>query len=117
MGVAHRRRGPLAGLLTKVLYEKPRTARQVNPKVSAGASFLVEKMMAKQRKHRYRTPREVLRDLRSLAAGKSIVPRDWAGDFEVHEVRRKYRLAIAAAAMLAVLAAGATVLFQYRAER
>jgi serine/threonine-protein kinase len=79
----------LAGLLTKVLYEKPRTARQVNPKVSQGASFLVEKLMAKHRRHRYREPRDVLRDLRALAAGKSIVPRNWAGDFEVHEARRQ----------------------------
>ncbi len=104
----------LAGLLTKVLYEKPRTARQVNPRVSAGASFLVEKMMAKQPRHRYREPREVLRDLRSLAAGRTIVPSNWAGDFEVHEARRRVRLIGAGAAAAVVLLAGATVWLQWR---
>jgi hypothetical protein len=107
----------LAGLLTKVLYEKPRTARQVNPKVSQGASFLVEKLMAKQKRHRYREPREVLRDLRSLAAGKSIVPRNWAGDFDVHEARRQKRLIMAGAGFLVVAAIGATVGLQYRTQR
>jgi tRNA A-37 threonylcarbamoyl transferase component Bud32 len=107
----------LAGLLTKVLYEKPRTARQVHPKVSAGASFLVEKMMAKQVRHRYREPREVLRDLRSLAAGKSIVPSHWAGDFEVHEARRRVRQYAGAAAAVVVIALGGTVYLQWRTER
>lgn len=106
----------LAGLLTKVLYERPRTARQVNVRVSPGASFLVEKMMAKQKRHRYRTPREVLRDIRALAAGKSIVPRDWAGDFEVQEVRRRYRVGFAAAAAVALLAVASTVFLQHRAR-
>ena len=104
----------LAGLLTKVLYEKPRTARQVNPRVSAGASFLVEKMMAKQKRHRYRTPRDVLHDLRALAAGKAIVPRNWEGDFEVHEVRRRYRVGVVLAAAVAALALASTVFLQYR---
>ncbi len=106
----------LAGLLTKVLYEKPRTVRQVNLRVSAGASFLVEKLMAKQKRHRYRTPKEVLRDLRALAAGKSIVPRDWAGDFEVQEVRRRFRIAVGTgASVVAALAAG-VVWLQHRFE-
>jgi hypothetical protein len=96
----------LAGLLTKVLYEKPRTARQVNARVSPGASFLVEKLMAKQKRYRYRTPREVVRDLRALESGRSIVPRNWAGDFEVHEVRRRYRRWASMAAASVVIAAG-----------
>jgi tRNA A-37 threonylcarbamoyl transferase component Bud32 len=107
----------LAGLLTKVLYEKPRTARQVNPRVSPGASFLVEKMMAKQKRHRYREPREVLRDLRALAAGKSIVPRNWAGDFEVHEARRQKRWYAAGAAAVVLLALGGTVYLQYESAK
>jgi tRNA A-37 threonylcarbamoyl transferase component Bud32 len=107
----------LAGLLTKVLYEKPRTVRQVNPRVSAGASFLVEKLMAKEKRYRYRTPREVLRDLRALAAGKSIVPRDWSGDFEVHATRRKLRWAAAAVVVVAAVASAAIWALQVRAER
>jgi serine/threonine-protein kinase len=107
----------LAGLITKVLYEKPRTARQVNPKVSAGASFLVEKMMAKQKRHRYREPREVLRDLRALAAGKSIVPRGWTGDFEVQEVRRRFRSLVAGFSILVVGLGAAAVILAYRSEQ
>ena len=104
----------LAGLLTKVLYEKPRTARQVNPRVTPGASFLVEKMMAKDKRYRYRTPRELLRDLRALAAGRSIVPSGWEGDFEVHAARRKLRWVAAIAIATALLAAGAIAWLQHR---
>ncbi|MCK6479509.1 MAG: serine/threonine protein kinase [Planctomycetes bacterium] len=107
----------LAGLLTKVLYEKPRTSRQANPRVSPGASFLVEKMMAKQKRHRYRTPREVLRDLRSLAAGRSIVPRNWEGDFEVHEVRRRSRILLGAGTLALAVLAGVVVLLQHRVRQ
>jgi len=107
----------LAGLLTKVLYEKPRTARQVYPRVSEGASFFAEKLMAKQKRHRYGAPRDALRDLRRLKAGHSIVPRDWAGDFEVQEVRRRYRRVTVAAVVLAAAATAGTIYFRDRAER
>ncbi len=107
----------LAGLLTKVLYEKPRTVQQVNPRLSAEASFLVEKLMAKKRQHRYATPREVLHDLRRIKAGRTIVPRNWSGDFEVQEVRLRARLIIAAFAAVVVAGVGLTAWLQKRHEQ
>src|SRR5262245_19085035 len=56
----------MAATLTKVLYERPAPLAEEAPGTPPEVAYVVERMMAKDRAHRYQTPAELLRDLRAL---------------------------------------------------
>src|SRR5262245_4808662 len=70
----------MAATLTKVLYERPKSLAEKAPDASPALAYVVERMMAKDRRHRYQTPDELLRDLRELEAGTLTVPAGFKGD-------------------------------------
>jgi tRNA A-37 threonylcarbamoyl transferase component Bud32 len=103
----------MAATLTKVLYERPKPLSQEAPDASPAVAYVVERMMAKDRRHRYQTPDELLRDLRELEAGRLTVPAGFKGDIgEFVETRRRRGMGLVAAAV--ALAAGALV-WEHRA--
>lgn len=57
----------MAELLTKVLHEVPRAPDAVNGDVSPGLSLVLRKLLAKDLRVRYQTPRELLDDLDRIA--------------------------------------------------
>jgi len=81
----------MAATLTKVLYERPKPLEDVAPGTSPALSYVVERMMAKDRKHRYQTPAELLHDLRALEAGRLVVPAGFKGDIGQYVEKRRRR--------------------------
>lgn len=57
----------MAELLTKVLHEVPEAPDAVNPELSPGLSLVLRKLLAKELRVRYQTPRELLDDLERVA--------------------------------------------------
>ncbi len=103
----------MAATLTKVLYERPKPLAVEAPEVSPALAYLVERMMAKDRRYRYQTPTELLRDLRALEEGRLSVPAGFKGDIEQFvETRRRRSMWLVGAGLVAAavaLAAGVMV--------
>jgi tRNA A-37 threonylcarbamoyl transferase component Bud32 len=66
-GVPPFRGATMAELLTKVLHEVPEAPDAANPEVSPGLSLVLRKLLAKDLRVRYQTPRELLDDLERVA--------------------------------------------------
>jgi hypothetical protein len=103
----------MAATLTKVLYERPKPLAEEAPDTPPALAYVVERMMAKDRRHRYQTPGELLHDLRALEEGRLVVPSGFKGDIsEFVETRRHRRLLLVGASLVAgavALAAGVLV--------
>lgn len=56
----------MAELITKVLQDPPVPPNELNPALSSGLSLVVRKLLAKDLRVRYQTPRELLDDLERL---------------------------------------------------
>jgi eukaryotic-like serine/threonine-protein kinase len=63
----------IAGTLASVLHTEPPPIEQINPKVSAPISSVVQTMLAKDPAQRYSTARDVLIDLRRVQEGEKPV--------------------------------------------
>ncbi len=63
----------LAGTMASVLHKDPPPIEQVNPKVSASVSSVIQTMLAKDPAQRYSTARDVLIDLRRVQQGEDPV--------------------------------------------
>jgi tRNA A-37 threonylcarbamoyl transferase component Bud32 len=104
----------MAATLTKVLYERPKPLAEEAPDTPPALAYVVERMMAKDRRHRYQTPGELLHDLRALEEGRLVVPSGFKGDISAFvETRRHRRLVLVGAALVAgavALAAGVLVM-------
>ncbi|MBL8750271.1 MAG: serine/threonine protein kinase [Planctomycetes bacterium] len=62
-GVPPFRGDTMAQLLTKLLHETPVPPDEINPALSPGLSLVIRKLLAKDLRVRYQTPRELLDDL------------------------------------------------------
>ena len=62
-GVPPFRGDTMAQLITKVLNETPAPPTDLNPALSEGLSLVIRKLLAKDLRVRYQTPRELLDDL------------------------------------------------------
>jgi len=92
----------LAATLTKVLYERPVPISEAAEDVPPELEYVVQRMMAKDRCHRYPAPADLVRDLRALEAGRLHVPTGFRGDIEAFvETRRQRRVWIVGAALVA----------------
>jgi len=60
-----------AVVMTKHLNDDVPNPRDVRPELSMGLVRLIEKMMAKERRDRYQTPEELIRDVNLVVSGKS----------------------------------------------
>ncbi len=60
----------IAVVITKTLSEDPVPANERNPEVSEGTGLVAQKMMAKGREARYRTPNDLVEDLEDVIAGR-----------------------------------------------
>jgi eukaryotic-like serine/threonine-protein kinase len=109
----------LAHLIQQVLYEPYAPPRTLRRDLSPDVAFLIDKLMARRPRHRFQTPKELLAALATLANGKSIVPADWHGDFEVfHQKRRLRKLTVATILILVIGAVSAIyVSISLNAER
>ncbi len=108
----------LAATLTKVLYERPMPLSEAAPGTPREVAYVVERMMAKDRRHRYATPEELVRDLRALELGRLHVPAGFRGDIESFvETRRRRRLTVGATGAVLALAATAAILLGWRRAR
>src|SRR6266496_6393283 len=93
----------LAATMASVLHKEPRPIEELNPKVPASVSRVIQTMLAKDPAQRYSTARDVLVDLRRVQRGESPV---FADDL-VSPKRRSHRktfVFVASAAVLVVLA-------------
>lgn len=103
----------MAATLTKVLYERPQPVADEVEDLDPALGYVVERMMAKDRRHRYQTPSELLHDLTALEQGRLVVPAGFKGDIsEFVETRRHRRMWFAGAGLMAAaiaIAAGALV--------
>jgi serine/threonine-protein kinase len=110
----------LAEVLTKVLYESPTPPRVLNPKVSAEVGYLIERMMLKDPSLRYHTPAEVVDDIDTILAGRSIMPAGFRGNWEAYLLRRRIRrwsmVGAATLAVALVLGLGVNAWLRQRAE-
>jgi len=111
----------LAEVLTKVLYETPTPPRVLNPKVSAEVGYLIERMMLKDPSLRYHTPAEVVADIDTILAGRSIMPAGFRGNWEAYLLRRRIRrwstIGAGSLAITLVLGLGAHALLRHRDAR
>jgi len=108
----------LAATLTKVLYERPMPIAEAAEDVPPELAYVVERMMAKDRRHRYETPQDLVVDLKALEAGRLHVPAGFRGDIEAFvETRRQRRVWIIGSALLAVGALAAIGTLAWREER
>jgi serine/threonine protein kinase len=102
----------MAATLTKVLYERPKPLAEEAPGTPPALAYVVERMMAKDRRHRYQAPGELLHDLRALEEGRLVVPSGFKGDIgEFVETRRHRRLLIVGASLVAAAVALAAGVF------
>ncbi len=107
----------LAHLIQQVLYERYAPPRTLRRDLSKDVDFLIEKLMARQPRHRYQNPKELLRDLDALDAGKSIVPAGWQGDFEVYHEKKRLRKLVLAVLVVLVLGSVSAVYMTVRLKR
>jgi serine/threonine protein kinase len=63
-------------VLVKHLNETLASPKAHTPRLSDGVCRVIEKMMAKERKDRYRDPADLLKDLKSLQKGQPLVTRE-----------------------------------------
>lgn len=63
-------------VLVKHLNEMLPSPKAHSPRLSDGICRVIEKMMAKDRKDRYRDPADLLKDLKSVQKGQSLVTRE-----------------------------------------
>src|SRR5438876_10788576 len=63
----------LAATMASVLHKEPRPVEQLNPKVPASVSSVIQSMLMKDPARRYSTARDVLVDLRRVQLGESPV--------------------------------------------
>ncbi len=94
----------MAATLTKVLYERPRPLAETAPGTPEPVVYVVERMMAKDRRHRYQTATELVRDLRALEEGRLHVPFGFKGDIEQFVEKRRHRRMWLTGAALVTLA-------------
>lgn len=104
----------LAHLIQQVLYEPYAPPRTLRKDLSDDVAFVIEKLMARKPRHRYQTPKELLKDLEAIGKGRSVVPGGWHGDFETFHARRKIRRIAVAACLLVLLAAGGASFYSWR---
>jgi len=95
-----------AGTLASVLHKDPLPIEQINPKVPAQLSSVVQTMLAKDPAQRYSTARDVLIDLRRVQQGeKPVFAHGAVADSEKarfkFSVSRNIAVAVAAAAIVA----------------
>jgi len=65
-GVPPFRGDTMAQLLTKLLHETPVPPDEINPALSPGLALIIRKLLAKDLRVRYQTPRELLDDLERI---------------------------------------------------
>ncbi len=99
----------LAATLTKVLYERPMPLSEAAPGTPAEVAYVVERMMAKDRRHRYADPSELVRDLRRLQAGKLHVPAGFRGDIDEFEAARRRKRVVGGVLAVAIVGAGVAI--------
>jgi serine/threonine protein kinase len=74
-------RVPYSGTTVEVLLQhvdrsiQPVSPRKLNPEISAGFNALIEKMLAKSREDRYKTPKELISGLRRVLIGEPPLDR------------------------------------------
>lgn len=103
----------IAQVVAKVLYEEPVSPKKFSPSLSRGFCTILERMMEKDRALRYSSPEELLRDLRSLEAGRPIQPRKGGEVLEEKEGKRSltFWAGTLLLILVGVLAAGYFILF------
>jgi tRNA A-37 threonylcarbamoyl transferase component Bud32 len=105
----------LAATLTKVLYERPVPLPEAAPGVPPELTYVVERMMAKDRRHRYASPEELVRDLRALESGRLHVPAGFRGDIEEYvEARRQRRMWTAGVVLVAAVLCASVATWTWR---
>ena len=99
----------LAATMASVLHKEPRPVEQLNPKVPAAVSSVIQSMLAKDPAQRYSTARDVLVDLRRVQLGESpVFARGTAAPARTNI--KKWRVAGIIGAVALLLAAGAFLL-------
>ena len=93
----------IAGTMASVLHTEPPPIEQLNPKVPANVSSVVQTMLAKDPVQRYSTARDVLVDLRRVQEGEKPV---FARGRVVRRAKFNWKMASALAAMALVVSAG-----------
>lgn len=107
----------IAATLTKVLYERPRPLSEAVPGIDPAIVYVVERMMAKDRSHRYPDPSALVADLVALERGRLHVPAGFRGDIgEFVEARRSRRLWFAAAATVVAAVSVAALAYLWDVE-
>ena len=103
----------LGEIYTKVLLRPHDPPQAHNPKLSRDIAFLIDKLMAKDPRQRHQTPRELLRDLDRMAAGRPLAPAGWEGDWNAYVLRRAYQRKVLLIGAAVVVAFGALAGFLY----
>src|SRR5207247_2007771 len=93
----------IAGTMASVLHTEPPPIEQLNPKVSANVSFVVQTMLAKDPVQRYSTARDVLVDLRRVQEGEKPV---FARSKKRTSNKVNWKVGVAIAAVALVVAIG-----------
>jgi len=91
----------MAQLITNVLNETPTAPNEVNPALSDGLSLVIRKLLAKDLRVRYQTPRELLDDLDRI--DRSLPPQVDAARLAAEAARRP-RVLLGALVTVVVLA-------------
>ncbi|MCA8948884.1 MAG: serine/threonine protein kinase, partial [Planctomycetes bacterium] len=107
----------MADLLTKVLHDPPMPPNEVNPALGEGFSLVIRKLLAKDLRVRYQTPRELLDDLERLE--QALPPQVDEARLAAGESERRVTLPTwGLVGLLAVAALGGAVWFgmQLRGE-
>jgi eukaryotic-like serine/threonine-protein kinase len=74
-------RVPYSGSTVEVLLQhvdrsiQPVSPRKLNPEISAGFNALIEKMLAKSREDRYKTPKDLIGGIRGVLMGEPPLDR------------------------------------------
>ncbi len=100
-----------SALFAAITTASPRTARSLNPNVSADLTAVISTCLGKLPRDRYQTANDLADDLARVAAGKPVLvrPPSWARQ-SWERIRRRPVLASLAATVFAMLA-GTVVLF------
>ena len=103
----------MAELITKVLHDVPVPPDELNPALSPGMSLVIRKLLAKDLKVRYQTPRELLDDLERLQ--RSLPVKVDPAALSAQEAKTAGALArsLATVAVVVVLAAAVWVGMQF----
>jgi tetratricopeptide (TPR) repeat protein/tRNA A-37 threonylcarbamoyl transferase component Bud32 len=93
----------IAGTMASVLHTEPQPIEQLNPKVPANVSSVVQTMLAKDPVQRYSTARDVLVDLRRVQEGEKPV---FAHGRKRAKTKFNWKLSAAVAAVAVLVVAG-----------